>query len=481
MSSRKIKINPLNLATTHKLVVMACLFMSAAVISQSAFAQTTGNLSQQRQALQSLQSQLNKLTETMEETKATLSARSNEIREWKNRQAESSNPFVHYRLQNMLQEAQHLASQLNEMETHKRELLDSHQQLTAQLWQELENRIETVAQQLNQKPLTTEQKRTLSSELGQLLRDRLSLEQPGTEKITTTQLLNYNGDLLPSPSDSPEDLLTKAALLGDIRDRVENNLNAVRSRLTQIQRQKLIFEEARHLMDEESFFAEMSFAKNDSILSNNTSNHSNNESGAPSAKNGAAGSLVNGNSEVKPPSVAASVVGSESLANSSTGPAATAGAIPSPNNNPSQFIAAPSNGPNNIATNSLPTMGPIVGPVLGSTNLNAQGLTNGVNSKLDGIKLEASPKFEVASSPLQPAAGSNTEKPTNNLSENPTNSRRMQLDSLMGKRSNERGSLGDRLGNLQRLEIQLNQQMIKVNSDLQLIQSMTRIIESKKP
>lgn len=257
--------------TTNSMTIKAGSFLALFAVVSFASVGTSyagagvDSLDRQRAQLAQIGASIDEIDARMQATRKKLLEKSDEIGRWKqNSVGNPTNPFVDYRLQSLLKEAHARAKELSAMEAERLQLAQTAQVLRNELLGVLEQQIEATAARLRQKGLSEIERRGLAQALSSSIKERAALASSQPATLTSID----DPHLIPSDADSLDELQAKAALLGDMRDRLQQNLEEVHQKVAMLQRQKLLFEEARHLMDEEAFFAETNFSKSQPFTSN---------------------------------------------------------------------------------------------------------------------------------------------------------------------------------------------------------------------
>ncbi len=221
-------------------------------------AKELGAINVDMKRLATLDAQQTQTEKEMRVIRGKLLEQGEEIATWKSRQAHSNNPFISYRLKNLLKSAHELANQLKNLENQKRKLSSARLALRQKLAESIDEGIALLGTELGSKDSTATET--------QALKEKLQLLEIQRRKLNTTEIpwrvvLGQEDYQRPSDGDSWEELQEKMAFLADLEDRLKANLQQLKTHIQRMRRRERILYETALLLDEESFFAEPSFAK----------------------------------------------------------------------------------------------------------------------------------------------------------------------------------------------------------------------------
>ena len=245
----------LSIFSQLRFIAFAMMVAGPMLFAAHTFAESA-SATDSEQRLEQIRLSRAEIERTMHEVQQKLNVSTEEISTLKAR-SRAYTPYTDFRLKKLLKSSNELAKQLTDLESQRRRLAVDEKTAREQTVNGIDKRLEQLAKDIAVTKRRSSERRAISKEIGALVKKR--------EKLADTLRYVKAAEKTPyaavSESDSLEDMQEKAAFLKDARKRLKKTARELRKQVKRARRQQILLTEVRHFLDEESFFAETSFAK----------------------------------------------------------------------------------------------------------------------------------------------------------------------------------------------------------------------------
>ncbi|HLG20976.1 MAG TPA: hypothetical protein VI895_14325 [Bdellovibrionota bacterium] len=213
------------------------------------------SLTEARQQRIVLVEKLAKQDQDLRGISAELDPLSEKIQRIKTKKPQNRSFVQEYRLQSLLQKAQQLSLQLQQLTSAKNDTIAALKKAQQELSARLDTRIDRSFQIANAKSESWDRRRQAALELETLTAEKMRLSLgAGADQLPPT-----TSGLLEKPA--PDEIRDRLDAMRDFDRRLQREVALIETEISEMRRQNFVRKELGHFMDEEAFFDEQGFVR----------------------------------------------------------------------------------------------------------------------------------------------------------------------------------------------------------------------------